>query len=252
MKKRTDNKPHNPPVLIAGSIDLEQVLPIRERQTFTTPFGTADGYKSDGCWVILRHGANNQIPPHRVNHQANLSAAKDIGSFVLAIGSVGSVDPDAPPGTLALPDDIFCPYHIDTICSDNERIHVVPEFDSKLRKLIIDEFSFAEIELIDGGIYAQTRGPRFESRAEIEWLSEYAHFVGMTCASELAIACELQLPYALLVSVDNWGNGLGPRPLTMEEFMMGVSVNHGRVCSAVAALLPALKRAAETGLGNAS
>ena len=252
MKSKVNHTPKRPPVLITGSIDLTKVIPIREKQKFSTPFGVAEGYKSDHCWVIQRHGADNRTPPHRINHQANLAAAKEIGSFVVAIGSVGSIDPDAPPGALAIPDDIFAPIHIDTICSDEERIHVVPEFDARLRKLIVDEFSFAEIEFIDGGTYAQTTGPRFESRAEITWLGEYAHFVGMTCASELTIACELQLPYALLVSVDNWANGLGQKPLTMEEFLMGVATNHERVCAAVEVLLPALKRAGENGLGSAS
>ncbi len=252
MKNKPEANKDALPVLITGSIQLDRNIPIIERITHDTPYGKVEGYRSESCLVILRHGWSNRTPPHLINHRANLWAAKSLGSFVFSTGSVGSLDLDAPPGSLALPDDIFSPFHVETISSDEDRIHVVPEFDSRLRRIIITELAFADIEFIDGGVYAQTRGPRFETRAEIGWLSDYAHFVGMTCASELTIASELQLPYALLVSIDNWGNGLGPKPLTMDEYLIGVERNHQSVCEAIGIILPALKRAAETGFGNAS
>lgn len=252
MKKPKNSDKSRLPVIISGSVNLESILPMKERHVFETRFGNVDGYLSDQCWVIQRHGASNMTAPHRINHRANMTAAKQLGPLAFAIASVGSLDPEAVPGAIAIPDDIFSPLQVDTICVDDERIHVVPEFHPGLRRLVLEELNFMGIEIIDGGVYAQTRGPRFETKSEINWLSEYAHYVGMTCASELTIACELQLPYALMVSVDNWGNGLGPRPLTIEEFMLGVQSNHDQVCDVVAALLPSLVRAAATDFGKDS
>lgn len=244
--------PQKLPVFITGTIDLTRLLPVIERFAFETPFGKAYGYRSDGAIVIQRHGAENSIPPHKINHRANLFAAQQMGVYAFALGSTGSLEPEIPPGSLAFPDDIFAPFHFDTISSDEERLHAIPSFDSDLRFAVMETFELAEIEFVDGGIYAQTRGPRFETPAEITWYADYASFVGMTCASELMIASELLLPYVLLVSVDNWGNGLGPKPLTMEEFMEGTMKNHGRLVSVLSIVLPELKRLAAEGFGNAS
>jgi 5'-methylthioadenosine phosphorylase len=72
------------------------------------------------------------------------------------------------------------------------------------------------IEIIDGGIYWQTQGPRLETRAEIMVMSQMADVVGMTMASEAVIAQELDLPYASICSVDNYAHGIGEKQLTME------------------------------------
>lgn len=229
------------PVLLTGTIDLSQILPIESDSIINTPYGSTYAYYSNEVWVIPRHGKDGETLPHHINHAANLAAAKQVGTFALGLGSVGSLDSDVAPGMLGVPDDIFSPYIIDTICTEENRIHSIPEFDMTLRRVVVSELQFHGFECIDGGVYAQTRGPRFETRAEIQWLSDYAHYVGMTCASELSIASELQMPYALLVCIDNWGNGIGPVPLSMDEFMAGVAHNHRHISAAVSAILPALK-----------
>ena len=61
----------------------------------------------------------------------------------------------------------------------------------------------------DGGVYWQTRGPRFETPAEIRLIAAHADVVGMTIASECVVAGELGLDYAALCVVDNLANGLG-------------------------------------------
>ena len=59
----------------------------------------------------------------------------------------------------------------------------------------------------DGGVYWQTRGPRFETPAEIRLIAAHADVVGMTIASECVVAGELGLDYAALCVVDNLANG---------------------------------------------
>ena len=75
--------------------------------------------------------------------------------------------------------------------------------------------------IIDGGVYAQTRGPRFETPAEVRALARVADLVGMTVASECILATEVGLPYAAICVVDNLANGLGETRLTIEEFEAG-------------------------------
>jgi 5'-methylthioadenosine phosphorylase len=66
------------------------------------------------------------------------------------------------------------------------------------------------------GIYWQTEGPRLETRAEIQMISQFADLVGMTMAAEAVAACEIGLHYASLCSVDNFANGIANEALAME------------------------------------
>ena len=84
---------------------------------------------------------------------------------------------------------------------------------------MLDAARDCRLDCIDGGIYWQTAGPRFETRAEIAMISRFADLVGMTMASEAVIAQELEIPYASLCSVDNFAHGLVKKPLTVEEVL---------------------------------
>ncbi len=64
------------------------------------------------------------------------------------------------------------------------------------------------IELVESGVYFQTSGPRLETRAEINFIKNYADIVGMNMASEATLARELGLEYANLSTVDNYAHGI--------------------------------------------
>jgi purine nucleoside phosphorylase len=68
------------------------------------------------------------------------------------------------------------------------------------------------------GVYAETRGPRFETRAEVRLLAQHAMVVGMTAASEATLCQERGIGYGVICTVDNWANGVGDEPLTLERF----------------------------------
>jgi 5'-methylthioadenosine phosphorylase len=98
----------------------------------------------------------------------------------------------------------------------------------------------AEPPLVDGGVYWQTTGPRFETPAEIRLLATFADLVGMTIGSECAAACQVGLPYAVVCVVDNLANGLATDPLTIAEFESGVASNRARLIAALDLVLPEL------------
>ena len=56
-------------------------------------------------------------------------------------------------------------------------------------------------------------------------MANYADIVGMTMASEAVTALELDLPYASACSIDNFGNGLVDKPLSMNEIIAGARKN---------------------------
>jgi 5'-methylthioadenosine phosphorylase len=94
--------------------------------------------------------------------------------------------------------------------------------------------------LRDGGVYWESIGPRFETRAEIRLIARHADVIGMTIASECVIAAELGLPYAAICIVDNLANGVAERQLTVEEFEDGREQNRRRLAEAVSAIARAL------------
>jgi 5'-methylthioadenosine phosphorylase len=198
----------------------------------------------DGTLVLQRHGLDEWSPPHRIDHRAHVAALLGAGvDRVLALSSVGSLRADWTVGTCVLADDCYAPD--ETLCyHDDPRSHAVPGFDPVWRTTVLDTWRDATATpLVDGGVYAQTRGPRFETRAEVRALTKVADLVGMTVASECILTSEVGLPYAAVCVVDNLANGLGAQPLTLDEFRAGVEANRARLIADLDAVLPKLAHA---------
>jgi 5'-methylthioadenosine phosphorylase len=191
--------------------------------------------------VIQRHGASGPyVPPHRIDHEANLRALLERGcDRVLAVCSVGSLKPDIAVGSLVCPDD-FIALQLGLTSFDDARGHVAPGFDADWRERILAASRGGGAPgLVDGGVYWQTIGPRFETPAEIRLLAAHADLVGMTMASECIVSGELGLAYAAICVVDNLANGISA-PLSVEELEADRAANAGRLGDALEALLPEL------------
>jgi purine nucleoside phosphorylase len=93
---------------------------------------------------------------------------------------------------------------------------------------------------IDGGVYWQTIGPRFETPAEIRMIAPHADLVGMTIASECVIAGELGLEYAAICVVDNLANGLAEGQLSVIEMEADRLLHAATLRDGLAAALPRL------------
>ncbi|MEP6624446.1 MAG: MTAP family purine nucleoside phosphorylase [Acidimicrobiia bacterium] len=195
----------------------------------------------DATIVLQRHGLDDWSPPHRIDHRSHLRALLEAGvDRVVALSSVGSLRTDWAVGTCVNVDDFYAP--ATTLAFyDDYRSHTVPRFDAAWRGAVAQAWTGATTTpLVDGGVYAQTSGPRFETAAEVRALATVADLVGMTVASECILATEAGLPYAAIAVVDNLANGLGAIPLTMEEFDHGVATNRARLLADLDALLPLL------------
>jgi 5'-methylthioadenosine phosphorylase len=199
-----------------------------------------DGLDVGDAVLIPRHG-DPYVQPHRIDHAANMRKLLDAGcDRVLALGSVGGLRRELDAGTFLCPDD-FIALHAGKSAFDDRRAHVVPGFDGEWRARIVNAWSRnLDAPLRDGGIYWEAIGPRFETPAEIRLIAQHADVIGMTIASECAIAGELGLPYAAICIVDNLANGVGERELTVEEFNAGRERNRTRLAEAMNAIVPAL------------
>ncbi len=198
---------------------------------------------SAGDWELLqRHGeAAAYVLPHLIDHVANMRALADAGcDRVLAVGSVGGLRPELGPGTLVCPDDFIALDAEPVSALDGDLAHRVPGFDDGWRREALGVLVDGGAEIIDGGVYWQSRGPRLETPAEIRLVAAHADVIGMTLASECVVAGELEIRYAALCAVDNLANGIAGSELTVAELEANRTANRERLQTLLAVALPAL------------
>jgi 5'-methylthioadenosine phosphorylase len=157
---------------------------------------------------IPRHGKSRSIPPHMINHKANMMALKELGvEKVIGISTVGSLKPDIKIRSLVVPNDYINLYKIPTFY-DDKLVYITPELDEDLRDAIIRAAKELGMDPVEEGVYIQIVGPRLETKAETNFLDDYADVVGMDMASEATLAKELGLCYASINVVTDYANGL--------------------------------------------
>lgn len=207
-----------------------------------------------GVPVVQRHDGDPYLPPHRIDHGANMQVLLDAGcDRVLAVSSVGSLHTGVGVGSIACPDDYIAIADANSIY-DDARGHGTRDLSGPWRDEVVAAWTasgagplarFVEDSADTrcgsaAGVYWQSRGPRFETPAEVRMISEHADLVGMTVASECVAALETGLHYAAVCIVDNLANGLAPERLSLEEFERGRAAGVASLHASLASVLPAL------------
>jgi 5'-methylthioadenosine phosphorylase len=215
--------------VISNKLVLERSALLRNSKTklMKNKYGRSSVLISERMAWIIRHGntPKDYILPHLVNYRANLQALKDLGATeIVSINSTGSLRKGLCPGMIVIPDDFITLTATPTI-HKNRAVHITPSLNEKVRQKLIKAAVSNKIKVVKKGTYWQTQGPRLETKAEIKMMTNFADIVGMTMANEAIIALELDLPYAAACSIDNFGNGLLKKPLTMEEIIAGTRKN---------------------------
>lgn len=198
--------------IIGGTSLLFSQLPDLQKRQVATPYGPAEVYCGD-LVILLRHQFG--LAPHRINYRACMSALAILGvGRVVTFGSAGSLKREISPGSLLIPTDYISTTEIPSI-HDHAISHVSPGLDTGLS----DELAAIIPEAQMGGTYVQTKGPRIETVAEVRALAGVADVVGMTLASEATLACELDMQYASICTIDNYAHGIGDGTLTYEHIL---------------------------------
>ncbi|MDD5297527.1 MAG: S-methyl-5'-thioinosine phosphorylase [Rhodocyclaceae bacterium] len=226
---------------VIGGTGLTQLsnLEVLRRQVVRTPYGEPSGAITFGrigpvdVLFLARHGYGHTIPPHMVNYRANIWALREMGgTSVVSVATVGGIRAGLGPGTLVVPHQIIdytwgrrATFHEST---DRPVVHIdfTEPYDLDTRRRLLDAGLLADVDLVDGAVYAATQGPRLETAAEINRLErDGADIVGMTGMPEAALARELGLPYAALAVVSNYAAGRGDS-LHHIEFSALEAVSH--------------------------
>ncbi|MFP3871696.1 MAG: MTAP family purine nucleoside phosphorylase [Candidatus Natronoplasma sp.] len=197
---------------------------VEETEEKHTPWGSPSSplyrgtLKEKKIVLLKRHGPDHDLPPHRINHRANLYALQKEVDELIGICSAGALREDFKVPSISIPKDYVNFWN--PITFYNEEIkHVTPELSSSLREELIKASEETGKDVDDDGIYVQTQGPRLETKAEVKVLADFGDLVGMTMASEATLSKEAAVDYAAVVSVDNYANGVEDETVDYEEIV---------------------------------
>jgi len=210
---------------IIGGTGIYEIVELGEdvkTRVIDTPYGPSPEmslFKLHDKDVVFmsRHSVGHAKPPHMINYQANIWAMKEMGvERIMATNAVGSLDMPIKPGDLVVPHDFldFTKMRKNTFYDDRVvHVDVTEPYCPELRDILISSG-----QVIGEGVYICTEGPRFETTAEIRMYRRLGGtVVGMTGLPELVLARELEMCYASICTVSNYGASISPVKLTIDE-----------------------------------
>lgn len=232
--------------VIGGSgLSKLATLEVTHRKMVRTPYGEPSGALTFGrirgrdLVFLARHGYGHTVAPHEVNYRANLWALKEARVLaVVSVASVGGIRRDVVPGALLVPDQIIDytwgrpSTFFEGAGAPVTHIDFTEPYTGALRQRILEAARACGENVLDGGTYAATQGPRLESAGEINRLErDGCDVVGMTGMPEAALARELGLEYAAIAVSANFAAGRGDsaHAVPMERIEAVLAEAMGRV-----------------------
>jgi len=217
-----------------------------------TPYGPAGmkigEYHGQEIAFVARHGFGHTVPPHMINHKANIAALKILGvERVIATSAVGSLNPEMKPGMFVFVDQFidFAKSQVRTFFDGGEHgvVHLdyTEPYCPEIRAKMEQGARALGIEAINGGCYVCLDGPRFETPAEIRMFAKLGgDLAGMTGVPEAVLAREAQLCYASIAMVTNWAAGISKTTLTHQEVVDIMQANGERLRAVIMAAIDSL------------
>lgn len=211
----------------SGVYEITQKADSCTKKTIKTDYGEVEvsvlNIFGKKVAFIPRHASGHSIPPHKINFRANIDALKKVGvTQIIATNSVGSMNLEMPPGSFVIPDDFldFSESRVKTFYEDKVvHIDVTEPYCLRLRDILAESG-----EVILGGTYVCTEGPRFETPAEIKMFRMLGgDLVGMTGLPEVTLAREREMCYNSICIVSNYASGISEQELTIDEVFEMVS-----------------------------
>ncbi|WP_010261863.1 S-methyl-5'-thioadenosine phosphorylase [Treponema primitia] len=241
--------------IIGGSgLDNPDIFSNSQDEDVTTAYGKPSAPLKHGIIggvpVVLlgRHGREHTIPPTQVNYRANIAALKAAGcTHILATTAVGSLREEIRRGDLVVIDQFIdftkqrnMSYH--EVFEPHNPVHcaMADPYDSRLRKILIDECKRLQYPLHETGTVVTIEGPRFSTRAESHMFRAWgADIINMSIATETVLSNEAGIPYAAIAmstDYDSWKTD--EEPVTWEAISKVFAENAARVTTLLTQVIP--------------
>ena len=238
------------PIGVIGGSGLYGLGGAADLVTVSTPYGEPSddiALQSSGGVAIAflpRHGRAHAIPPHRINHRANIWALRSLGvERVIAPCAVGSLRSDVAPGDVVVCDqfiDHTGGRHASTFFDGPDVAHasMADPYCPDLRAAAAVACRGAGFTVHDRGTVTVVPGPRFSTRAESRLFRvEGGDVINMTQYPEVALAREVGLCYVNLSLVTDYDAGLDDEPdrpaVTQAEVMAQFARHTTRLSRAI-------------------
>lgn len=236
------------PVAVIGGSGLYELFDASSSETrrVPTPYGDVQLTRGElggrDAIFLPRHGSGHSVAPHLIPYRANLWALAASGvTAIVSTAAVGSVDPEYPVGTLALPDQYL----------DRTRGRVDTFFDEGSVQHLPSADPFCpELREIAGRVAGADRaaatvavipGPRFSTRAESLALRQAgAHLVNMTLYPEVPLAAELTIGTVTLAIVTDADADAAEEPVTAEVVFARLRDARPRLVAAIESIVSAI------------
>ncbi len=211
---------------IIGGSGLYQVEGFEELEQVkvATPFGppsdrlvhcALDGRE---VYFLPRHGRGHRIPPHELNHRANIFAFKKLGvERIVSVSAVGSLREDFRPRDIVIPDQFFDrtknPDHSffgggivahvgfgDPVCAA-----LCGCVADVVREHLAAQPAAERPQLHPQATYVNMQGPQFSTRAESNVYRKLGFdVVGMTSMAEAKLCREAEICYTCIAMVTDY------------------------------------------------
>jgi len=249
-------EPSRAEIGVFGGSGFYSLLADSEEIAVDTPFGPPSAPLMVGeiggkkVAFLPRHGRDHQFPPHRVNYRANVWAMKSAGvSRLLGPCAAGSLQPDVPPGTFVICDQLVdrTRHRTDTFYDGPRTTHVAfaDPYCPQLREAASAACRQLGLPHRSQGTVVVIEGPRFSTRAESRWFAAQGwEVVNMTQYPEAILARELELCYLNISLITDYDVGLvgdpSIKPVTQEEVFRVFKENNEKLRALLHVLIPAI------------
>ena len=219
---------------------------VKETLDVLTPYGTAVVHcvrmLDEELYFIPRHGDMHRIPPHKVNHRANVHALRKLGAKAVFATYACGVISEYKIGDLVMVRDFLglnTPITFyDDFSGGAKHFDFSNPYDKELMDAVREIASVDRIKLGDSGVVATTVGPRYETKAEISALKKMgANLVSMTHAYEATLVNEAEIPYAALAIGTNYACGVRKKPVSHDEVIFQMEKAKGKIETIIGGLL---------------
>ncbi|MED3625526.1 MTAP family purine nucleoside phosphorylase [Neobacillus thermocopriae] len=168
-------------------------------------------------YFLPRHGKHHDTLAPFVNYRANMLALKELGvTRILSVSAVGAINPEIKVGSLSLLDQ-FVDLTTRVKTYGKYSVDLTEPFCPELQEVFVQAAKAINEPLRPKTTLVCVEGPRYETKAEVQLFSKLGmDVIGMTNATEAALARELGMCYSVVTLATNMAPGLTEHPLSLK------------------------------------
>ncbi|MDQ0199713.1 MTAP family purine nucleoside phosphorylase [Neobacillus ginsengisoli] len=198
---------------IIGGTGFYQLFEQMVEKTVHTEYGdvTVLHAVSEGkeVYFLPRHGKHHDTLAPFVNYRANIMALKELEvTRIMSVSAVGAINPEIEVGSLSLLDQ-FVDLTTRVKTYGKYSVDITEPFCPELQEVFVQAATEINEPLREKTTLVCVEGPRYETKAEVQLFSKWGmDVVGMTNATEAALARELGMCYSVVTLATNMAPGV--------------------------------------------